>query len=203
MSDRSQAAMLRAVAGVGTEPDARVRVGIVLPHPLVRLGIGRVLETDHRFLLVRAVAASTPDDLKAWRADVLLCTSGLAAELGPDFIAVAVVVGEAPLSSGSGQAVDWYAEPAELIRVLLRAAGRQPTSLAAAASGALSRREAEALRWIALGLTHRQAGRQMGLTEETINTYVKRIRSKLDAHNKAELTRRAIELGYMAYEEAS
>jgi two-component system invasion response regulator UvrY len=61
----------------------------------------------------------------------------------------------------------------------------------------LSQREIEALRYLAGGLTHRQISRRMGLTETTVSTYVKRIRHKLHAGNKAELTRFAIELGYV------
>ncbi|MFD0783262.1 response regulator transcription factor [Micromonospora azadirachtae] len=59
----------------------------------------------------------------------------------------------------------------------------------------LTRREIEALRYLAEGFTHGQISRRMGLTETTVSSYVKRIRHKLDAGNKAELTRRAIELG--------
>jgi two-component system invasion response regulator UvrY len=62
----------------------------------------------------------------------------------------------------------------------------------------LARREVETLKWIAEGLTHGQISRRMGLTEATVSTYVKRIRNKLNAGNKAELTRRAIELGYVS-----
>ncbi|MFF5076587.1 response regulator transcription factor [Actinoplanes sp. NPDC000266] len=61
----------------------------------------------------------------------------------------------------------------------------------------LANREIETLRWVAEGLTHEQISRRMGLTEATVSTYVKRIRTKLNAGNKAELTRRAIELGYV------
>ena len=61
----------------------------------------------------------------------------------------------------------------------------------------LTQREVEALRLIASGLTHGQVSRRMGLTEATVSTYVKRIRHKLNVGNKAELTRRAIELGYV------
>ncbi|MEV6848737.1 response regulator transcription factor [Actinoplanes sp. NPDC051411] len=61
----------------------------------------------------------------------------------------------------------------------------------------LSQREIEALRYLAGGFTHRQISRRMGLTETTVSTYVKRIRHKLHAGNKAELTRLAIELGYV------
>jgi two-component system invasion response regulator UvrY len=61
----------------------------------------------------------------------------------------------------------------------------------------LARREIETLQWVAEGLTHGQISRRMGLTEATVSTYVKRIRTKLNAGNKADLTRAAIELGYV------
>jgi two-component system invasion response regulator UvrY len=67
----------------------------------------------------------------------------------------------------------------------------------------LTRREIEALQLIAAGFTHGQISRRMGLTEGTVSTYVKRIRHKLRVGNKAELTRRAIELGYVAQARAS
>jgi DNA-binding NarL/FixJ family response regulator len=65
----------------------------------------------------------------------------------------------------------------------------------------LAPREAETLRWIARGLTHAQVARRMGLTEATVNTYAKRIRAKLNAGNKAELTRIAIEMGHLSTED--
>jgi len=61
----------------------------------------------------------------------------------------------------------------------------------------LAPREVATLRLIAVGLTHSAAARELGLTEATVSTYIKRIRHKLDAGNKAELTRRAFELGYL------
>ena len=60
----------------------------------------------------------------------------------------------------------------------------------------LATREAEALGLLAYGYTHAQIARRMGVTEATVNTYIKRVRGKLNAGNKAELTRMAIELGY-------
>lgn len=59
----------------------------------------------------------------------------------------------------------------------------------------LAPRELETLQWIARGLTHAQIAKRMGLTLATIDTYAKRIRSKVNAANKAELTRVAFELG--------
>jgi DNA-binding NarL/FixJ family response regulator len=61
----------------------------------------------------------------------------------------------------------------------------------------LAPREVETLRWIARGFTQAQIATRMGLSEATINTYAKRIRAKLNASNKAELTRMAIELGHL------
>lgn len=61
----------------------------------------------------------------------------------------------------------------------------------------LSRREVETLRWVAAGLTHSQVSQRMSISEATVSAYVKRIRGKLNAGNKADLTRLAIELGYV------
>jgi DNA-binding NarL/FixJ family response regulator len=65
-------------------------------------------------------------------------------------------------------------------------------------SGSLAPREIETLRWIARGFTQAQIAYRMGVSEATINTYAKRIRAKLNASNKAELTRKAIQLGHLS-----
>lgn len=56
----------------------------------------------------------------------------------------------------------------------------------------LSPREEQALELIARGFTHAQAARRMGVSKATVDTYVERIRAKLQVGNKAELTRAAI-----------
>ncbi|MFE9207526.1 LuxR C-terminal-related transcriptional regulator [Micromonospora sp. NPDC007230] len=56
----------------------------------------------------------------------------------------------------------------------------------------LSMRERQVLRQIARGLTHTQIARVLGISRHTVDTYVKRVRSKLDLGNKAELTRAAL-----------
>ncbi|WP_163571693.1 helix-turn-helix transcriptional regulator [Fodinicola feengrottensis] len=61
----------------------------------------------------------------------------------------------------------------------------------------LAPREIETLRWIALGYTHAQVARRMGLSQATVHTYAKRLRAKLNVNNKADLTRMAIELGHL------
>ncbi len=59
----------------------------------------------------------------------------------------------------------------------------------------LSDREEQVLRYIAEGLTHRQAANRMGVQASTVDTYVKRIRAKTGLGNKADLARLAFELG--------
>ena len=61
----------------------------------------------------------------------------------------------------------------------------------------LGPREVETLRFIVRGFTQAQIASRMGLSLATVNTYAKRIRAKLKATNKAELTRIAIELGHL------
>ncbi len=58
----------------------------------------------------------------------------------------------------------------------------------------LSPREEEALRLVAEGFTHAQSARRMGVSQSTFDTYIKRVREKLCLGNKAELTRKAMEL---------
>lgn len=56
----------------------------------------------------------------------------------------------------------------------------------------LSEREEQVLRQISQGLTHGQIATRLGISQHTVDTYVKRIRAKLGAGNKAELTRAAL-----------
>jgi DNA-binding NarL/FixJ family response regulator len=62
----------------------------------------------------------------------------------------------------------------------------------------LSEREEQVLRQIAHGLTHGQIATRLGISPHTVDTYVKRIRSKLGVGNKAELTRAAL-LGQLVW----
>ncbi|MFC9436554.1 LuxR C-terminal-related transcriptional regulator [Nocardia sp. NPDC057030] len=56
----------------------------------------------------------------------------------------------------------------------------------------LSTREEQVLRQIAHGLTHGQVAARLGISPHTVDTYVRRIRTKLGVGNKAELTRAAL-----------
>jgi DNA-binding NarL/FixJ family response regulator len=67
-----------------------------------------------------------------------------------------------------------------------------PRQAQAAGTGVLSRREEETLSLIARGFTHAQAATRMGVSKATVDTYIERIRTKLQVGNKAELTRAAL-----------
>jgi DNA-binding NarL/FixJ family response regulator len=56
----------------------------------------------------------------------------------------------------------------------------------------LSPREEQTLDLIARGYTHAQTASRMGVSKATVDTYVERIRGKLQVGNKAELTRAAL-----------
>ena len=57
---------------------------------------------------------------------------------------------------------------------------------------ALSPREQEALGYIARGFTHQQTATRMGVSKATVDTYIARIRTKLQLGNKAELALAAL-----------
>lgn len=83
------------------------------------------------------------------------------------------------------------AELADIIQVELT---HQPPSPRSETSHIpLSPREEETLGWIAKGFTHAQIATRMGIRKATVDTYVERIRAKLQVGNKAELTRAALE----------
>lgn len=79
------------------------------------------------------------------------------------------------------------------IRRLAAQGGKFPIGAAARTGvSCLSPREQEVLRHIADGFTHDQVARRIGISRHTVDTYVKRIRSKLGVGNKAQLVRAAM-----------
>lgn len=87
---------------------------------------------------------------------------------------------------------------AELANVLQAELVRRETSRETLASAGritepkLSPREEEALTWLAKGFTHQQIATRMSVRKATVDTYIERIRAKLQVGNKAELTRAAL-----------
>ena len=83
---------------------------------------------------------------------------------------------------------------ADQFAALLCAAQAPPPQPAQPSRPRISPREREVLGWISSGLTHGQTATRMGITKATVDTYVERLRRKLGAGNKADLTRAAVAL---------
>jgi len=67
-----------------------------------------------------------------------------------------------------------------------------PGSVPTPRAPGLSAREEETLGLIARGFTHSQVATRMGVSKATVDTYVERIRVKLQVGNKAQLTQAAL-----------
>lgn len=63
-----------------------------------------------------------------------------------------------------------------------------------AAGPRLTPREQDVLARLAQGMTHKQIGRELGLSKSTVDTYVYRMSQKINGGNKAQLTRLAMDL---------
>jgi two-component system, NarL family, nitrate/nitrite response regulator NarL len=93
------------------------------------------------------------------------------------------------LAGGSVNAVEPVQEP----RTGTVTGGRgDPRSGAGVARPVLSPREKEALSYVANGYTHGQAASRMRVSKATVDTYIARIRAKLEVGNKAELALAAL-----------
>lgn len=67
-----------------------------------------------------------------------------------------------------------------------------------AALDVLTRREAEAVLWVAQGKTSWEAGRILGVAEATMNAHVANAAAKLQASNRPHLVARAFVRGILA-----
>lgn len=190
-----------------------IRVNVVDSMPIYVKGLEVSLApSDIAVLPHRAERGDTS------RADVFLVNPD-AVDRGPLSEFVAGLANDAPvllLSHGASElARDYYVQlgacglvrrcadaPTVVSAVRSVAAGGEfwdssvaaPNDETAEVSESLSPRELQVLLHIARGLTHGQIATRLRVSGNTVNTYVKRIRSKLRLGNKAELTRFAMQL---------
>lgn len=153
------------------------------------------LSTDYPALEAVAVLAASTSVLvvsaSARPADVLGAIQGGAAgyltkDSQPELLAAGV------LTAASGG----FALTGELADILLSAHAGVEGADDAAVAARLSPREEQTLGYIARGFTHEQIATRLGIRKSTVNTYVERIREKLQSGNKADLTRAALERSY-------
>ncbi|HEX8767734.1 MAG TPA: response regulator transcription factor [Jatrophihabitans sp.] len=190
-----------------------IRADLLIRSPLFLLGLRQTLTAAG----VKVVAVRTsPDEDPFWLADVALID--VAAISGPDGMsaitrasactAVLVLTDEGAagderyLRAGALGVISKAAPGESIVRAVhaitsgtpVRSAGVPVPQLERSKlpNHRLSEREEQVLRQIAHGFTHGQVATRLGISPHTVDTYVKRIRSKLGVGNKAELTRAAL-----------
>lgn len=205
-------------------PGAPIRVAIVDDHPVARCGMEHIFDAEPELRVVGTVAclAELQAGLQSGdiAPDVVILdlyldngrlSSGQIAEVTRCCPVLVVSVSArrqdvlAAIRAGASgylvktAAVDAFAAA---VRTVISGGFYVSSQLAdlidastAADPTALAPRERQALSLIAQGFTQAQTAVRMGVSPATIDTYIKRIRRKLGPGNKAELTRRAIELG--------
>lgn len=116
---------------------------------------------------------------------------------------------EAALAAGAAGVVVKDTERSDLVDVIQRVVagervvnadlGEDTAMLLSRKLGAsgLTRREYDILRRVALGETNPQIAAALGLTRNTVKTYLQRTLEKLGAHNRIEALSRAGELGIL------
>jgi LuxR family maltose regulon positive regulatory protein len=62
---------------------------------------------------------------------------------------------------------------------------------------ALTERELEALRWLATGASNKAIARHMGLSPNTVKTYLRRLFDRLEVRSRTEAVARARSLGLL------
>lgn len=138
--------------------------------------------------LLRDIEAPLDRAEGQWRAGVALLSSSVRSEgierVG-DAYRTARKLGARPLAERAARALEGLGERVE--RRLGRRAARQLER------GGLSRRELEVVRLIALGRTNREIGRELFLSQRTVDMHVRNLLTKLDASSRAEAVRKAVE----------
>jgi DNA-binding NarL/FixJ family response regulator len=193
-----------------------IRVTIYDSSPIFALGLADLVSRCPEFRVVQSFISV--GDEPSWLTDLFVLdaeieTGHAAVELVSRLSSLAPVLLlvqprtsrsslEVLMDAGAGGFVETRATPTEVVKAMRHVAFRttfecdgttasQPLSPGQQQLG-LSAREQQVLDLIARGLTHHQIASVINISRHTVDTYVKRIRSKLNVGNKAELTRVAV-----------
>jgi two-component system nitrate/nitrite response regulator NarL len=207
----------------GMEGADLIRAVIVDDHPLARVGLAQILTGSGRIEVCATLANTQElaDALNGLSPDVVVFdlyhaedTPALAAlaALAPSLRVLVVSASGRPadvtgaIRAGASGYITKHADPDLLLAAVETVAAggfalsphladilHAGLSAPPAAQPVLSAREEQALSLIADGLTHAQVAIRMNVSKTTVETYVERIRAKLQVGNKAELARAALE----------
>ncbi len=202
-----------------------LRVLVVDDHPIVLDGVALALQRTS-FLTLAGYARTgreAIDSVHQVRPDVVLLDLRLPDMLAPEAIrellaqdsALKIIIFTAypehvaltaALTAGAHGVVIKDAERADLVDVIRRvAAGERvvstdddgPLLARRLREHGLTRREYEILRHVAMGETNPEIAGALGLTRNTVKTYLQRTMEKLGAHNRVEALARANQLGIL------
>jgi two-component system nitrate/nitrite response regulator NarL len=202
-----------------------LRVLVVDDHPIVLDGVALALQRTS-FLTLAGYARTGREAVGAierLHPDVVLLDLRLPDMLAPEVIrellgqnpALKIIVFTAyaghvaltaALAAGAHGAVVKDVERADLVDVIRRvAAGERvvctddggPLLTRKLREHGLTRREYEILRHVAMGETNPEIAGALGLTRNTVKTYLQRTMEKLGAHNRVEALARANQLGIL------
>lgn len=207
-------------------PADLVRVLVVDDHPIVLDGVTMVLESTS-WLKVAGYAKSGREAITAaeqLRPDVMLLDLRLPDMLAPEVVrsvrarvpGTRVVVFtaypdhaaiEAVLAAGAQAIAVKDADRADLVAIIDRVVRGEHVLCLDRDEGALlnrrlkecglTRREYDILRRVAMGETNPEIAAALGLTRNTVKTYLQRTLEKLGARNRIEALTRANELGIL------
>jgi DNA-binding NarL/FixJ family response regulator len=196
-----------------------IRIDLLVTSPILLVGLIQTLTSAG----MKVVAARTsPDQEPSWLADtVLIDIDALpspedltlithAAKSTPVLVLTnkQALSGTAYLRAGASGTISKCETPERIVAAVCAVScgtqvclnGDLPPVVERIVAGEhLTQREEQVLRQISRGLTHGQIATRLGISQHTVDTYVKRIRAKLGVGNKAELTRAAL-LGRLATE---
>lgn len=201
-----------------------VRVLVVDDHPIVLDGVTLVLQ-DTSSLRVAGYARSGREAIAAvvsLRPDVVLLDLRLPDMLAPEVIKelrsyhpdVKIILFtaypdhaalDAALAAGAHGVVVKDTERADLVHVIRRVVAGERVVRADGGANlsrklrehGLTRREYEVLRRVAMGETNSEIAEALGLTRNTVKSYLQRTLEKLGAHNRVEALSRASQLGIL------
>jgi DNA-binding NarL/FixJ family response regulator len=211
-----------SIMASGATTPARIRVLTVDDHPLLREGIAAVLESQPDIELVGEATSGTEavESFREHRPDVTLMDLQMPEMNGID--AIEVIRGEFPNArivvlttyKGDAQALAALRAGASgyLLKNMLRKdlletiravhAGRRriPPEIAAeiaehALDEALTEREIEVLRRVAVGGANKQVAAQLFISEETVKAHMKSILAKLGAKDRTHAVTIALKRG--------
>jgi DNA-binding NarL/FixJ family response regulator len=207
---------------------APIRILLVDDHFLVRMGLAAVLALEKDFVIAGEAedAESTLTQFRQLKPDITLLdvrmpgVSGVETlknirEVNPD--AKVIMLTTSDLEEDIFQALEsgangyllktaQRAELAEAIRHVHRGGQAVPPNIEAklaerAHRRALSPRELEVLDFLRRGLSNRDIGVALGVTEHTAKAHVKAILSKLESADRAEAVANGFRLGLLKLEE--